>query len=98
MRGRVIALRIDVHITEVERTLKCPPGRPVRAGSAPAKTKRFEIERFDECRYHPNHVVLWNVVIQMLGKENTLAAIGSLDKTLHLAFLIESDELLTFQK
>ena len=62
------------------------------------KAKGPEIKRFNECLYNPNDIVLCNVVIQMLGKENTLAAIGSLDKTLHLAFLIESDELLTFQK
>ena len=62
------------------------------------KTKRFEIERFDECLYDPNDVVLCNVVIQMLRKENTLAAIGSLDKTFHLVLLIESDELSTLQK
>ena len=62
------------------------------------KAKGPEIKRFNECLYNPTDIVLCNVVIQMLGKENTLAAVGSFDKTLHPALLIASDKLLTLQK
>ena len=62
------------------------------------KAKPLEVKRFDECLHDPNDIVFCNVVVQMLGKENTLAAVGSFDKALHPTLLMASDELLTRQK
>jgi hypothetical protein len=62
------------------------------------KAKPLEIKRLDECLYDSNNIVFCNVVVQMLGKENTLAAVGPFDKALHPALLMALDELLTRQK
>ena len=61
------------------------------------KAQRPEIQLIDKHVDHPHRVVLSNVVIQILGKQNALYTVFTLDEARHLTPRRESSRIITQQ-
>jgi hypothetical protein len=61
------------------------------------KAPRPEIPRIDKHVDHPHRVVLSNVVIQILGKQNALSTVFTLDEARHLTPRCKSSKIITQQ-
>src|ERR1700740_800805 len=77
-----------------------PPQRArIRGGTAgrfwnhTVKAPRPEIQLIDKHVDHPHRVVLSNVVIQILGKQNALYTVFTLDEARHLTPRRESSRI-----
>src|SRR6202045_2280050 len=61
------------------------------------KAQRPEIQLIDKHVDHPHRVVLGNVVIQILGKQNALYTVFPLNEARHLTPRRESSRIITQQ-
>src|ERR1700726_2259278 len=61
------------------------------------KAQRPEIQLIDKHVDHPHRVVLSNVVIQILGKQNALYTVFTLNEARHLTPRRESSRIITQQ-
>ena len=75
-----VEIAVDVELQHIRRMIGRPAGRQ---RLDPVKPEAEKIELIDEDVDRPNRVVLADPVFQALRKQRALAAIDTLDKTLH---------------
>src|SRR5580704_13476709 len=93
-RRDLVDVAVNVDLQQRARMIGWTSGR---FWNNTAKAQRPEIQLIDKHDDHPHLIVLSNVVIQILGKQNTLYTVFTLDEARHLNLRRESSRIITQQ-
>src|ERR1700732_3680756 len=89
---------VDVAVNvDLQQRARMIGGTSGRFWDHTVKAQRPEIQLIDKHVDHPNRVVLSNVVIQILGKQNALSTVFTLDEARHLTPRCKSSKIITQQ-
>src|ERR1700730_9669057 len=93
-RRDLVDVAVNVDLQQRARMIGWTSGR---FRNHTVKAQRPEIQLIDKPVDHPHRVVLSNVVIQILGKQNALYTVFTLDEARHLTPRHESSRIITQQ-
>src|SRR5712672_3255810 len=93
-RRDLVDVTVNVDLQQRARMIGWTPGR---FWNHTVKAHRPEIQLIDKHVDHPHRVVLSNVVIQILGKQNALYTVFTLNEARHLTPRRESSRIITQQ-
>src|SRR6202022_4477064 len=93
-RRDLVDVAVNVDLQQRARMIGWTPGR---FWNHTVKAQRPEIQLIDKHVDHPHRVVLSNVVIQILGKQNALYTVFTLNEAGHLTPRRESSRIITQQ-
>src|ERR1700704_3810984 len=93
-RRDLVDVAVNVDLQQRARMIGWTSGR---FWNHTVKAQRPEIQLIDKHVDHPHRVVLSNVVIQILGKQNALSTVFTLDEARHLTPRRESSRIITQQ-
>src|ERR1700681_3186455 len=93
-RRDLVDVAVNVDLQQRARMIGWTSGR---FWNHTVKAQRPEIQLIDKHVDHPHRVVLSNVVIQILGKQNALYTVFTLDEARHLTPRRESSRIITQQ-
>src|SRR3984893_8742495 len=93
-RRDLVDIAVNVDLQQRARMIGWTSGR---FWNHTVKAQRPEIQLIDKHVDHPHRVVLSNVVIQILGKQNALYTVFTLDEARHLTPRRESSRIITQQ-
>src|ERR1700688_3437006 len=93
-RRDLVDVAVNVDLQQRARMICLTSGR---FWNHTVKAQRPEIQLIDKHVDHPHRVVLSNVVIQILGKQNALYTVFSLNEARHLTPWRESSRIITQQ-
>src|SRR3981189_3870672 len=89
---------VDVAVNvDLQQRARMIGGTSGRFWNHTVKAQRPEIQLIDKHVDHPHRVVLSNVVIQILGKQNALYTVFTLNEARHLIPRRESSRIITQQ-
>src|ERR1700731_1494576 len=91
-RRDLVDVAVNVDLQQRARMIGWTSGR---FWNHTVKAQRPEIQRIDKHVDHPHRVVLSNVVIQILGKQNALYTVFTLNEARHLTPRRESSRIIT---
>src|SRR3981081_628815 len=91
-RRDLVDVAVNVDLQQRARMIGWTPGR---FWNHTVKAQRPEIQLIDKHVDHPHRVVLSNVVIQILGKQNALYTVFTLNEARHLIPRRESSRIIT---
>ena len=87
-----VEIAVDVELQQIARMIGRPAGRQ---RLDPVEPEAAKIELIDEDVDRPNRVVVADPVFQALRKQRALAAIDTLDKTLHQTLPPKHERIIT---
>src|SRR5208282_34410 len=90
----LVAVAVNVDLQQRARMIGWTPGR---FWNHTLKAQSPEIQFIDKHVDHPHRVVLSNVVIQILGKQNALSTVFTSDEARHLTPRRKSSRIITQQ-
>src|ERR1700731_2026845 len=93
-RRDLVDVAVNVDLQQRARMIGWTSGR---FWNHTVKAHRPEIQLIDKHVDHPHRVVLSNVVIQILGKQNALSTVFTLNEARHLTPRRESSRIITQQ-
>src|SRR6476660_6211515 len=93
-RRDLVDVAVNVDLQQRARMIGWTSGR---FWNHTVKAQRPEIQLIDKHVDHPHRAVLSNVVIQILGKQNALPTVFTLDETRHLTPRRKSSKIITQQ-
>src|SRR5580704_3971515 len=91
-RRDLVDVAVNVDLQQPARRIGWTSGR---FWNHTVKAQRPEIQLIDKHVDHPHRVVLSNVVIQILGKQNALSTVFTLDEARHLTPRCKSSKIIT---
>src|ERR1700676_564682 len=94
-RRDLVDIAVNVDLQQRARMIGWTSGR---FWNHTVKAQRPEIQLIDKHVDHPHRVVLSNVVIQILGKQNALSTVFTLDEARHLTPRRESSKIIAQQE
>src|SRR5580700_8851264 len=93
-RRDLVDVAVNVDLQQRARMIGWTSGR---FWNHTVKAQRPEIQLIDKHVDHPHRIVLSNVVIQILGKQNALYTVFTLNEARHLTLRRESSRIITQQ-